>query len=67
MHNDLQIFFRESFSFHEYVGFLLLLLLLKSSCSPWGSNRMRGIITISLCMLKLVLCSSTWSVFEKVP
>jgi hypothetical protein len=43
---------RELFSFHEYVGFLLLLL---SSLSPWWYDRIHGIISIFLYLFSLYL------------
>lgn len=48
---------RELFSLHEYVGFLhmLFLLLLKSSLNPWWSDKLQGIISIVLCLLRLAL------------
>jgi hypothetical protein len=39
---------RVLFSFHVYVGFLLFMLLLKISPSPWRSDRMHGIISTFL-------------------
>ena len=63
---------RELFSFHEYVGILLFLLQFKNSLSPWWSNRMHGINSIFISLLKLVLCvyghfwRRTHEVWEKV-
>ena len=37
---------RVLFSFHVNVGFLLFMLLVKTSLSPWRSDRMHGIISI---------------------
>ena len=57
---------RELFNFHMYVGFLLMLLLLKSSPRPWWFDRMHGIISI-LYWLRVVLWAIIWSILEKVP
>jgi hypothetical protein len=46
---------RNLFNFHEYVGQLLFLLLLNSRLSPWWFDRMHGIISIFLYLLRLVL------------
>ena len=46
---------RALISFHVYVGFLLFFMLLKSSFRPWWSERMHGIISIILNLLRLVL------------
>ena len=46
---------------------LLLLLLFKTSLSTWWSDRVYGIISIFLCLLRPVLWSFIWSVLEKVP
>jgi hypothetical protein len=46
---------RVLFIFHEYVDFLLFLVLFKSSLSLWCSDRMHGIISIFLYLLS-VLC-----------
>jgi hypothetical protein len=37
---------RVLFSFHVYVGFLLFMLLLKISLTPWWSYKVHGIISI---------------------
>jgi hypothetical protein len=42
---------RVLFSFHLNVGFLLLMLLLKISLSPWCSDRIYGVISIFLYLL----------------
>ena len=47
---------RKLFCFHEYMGFLLFLLLLKSSHNPWWSAGMQAVISIFLYLLMLVLC-----------
>jgi hypothetical protein len=57
---------RALFSFHVYVDFLLFLLLLKTSLSPWWSDRNHGIISIFLYLLRPVLWWITWSILEKV-
>jgi hypothetical protein len=46
---------RVLFSFHMNVVFLLFMLLLKISLSPWLSDRMHGIISIFLYLLRPVL------------
>jgi hypothetical protein len=53
---------RELFRFHEYVGFLLFQLLLRFLLSLRWSDRIHGIISIFLYLLKLVLCLNMWSV-----
>ena len=45
---------RVLFSFHVNVGFLLFMLLLKISLSPWWSDRMHGTISIFLYLLRPV-------------
>ena len=45
---------RVLFCLHVYGGFLLFLLLLKTSLSPWRSNRMHQIISIFLYQFKLL-------------
>ena len=37
---------REFFSFHEYVDFLLFMLLLKSKFNPWWSDKMQRVISM---------------------
>ena len=56
---------RELFIFHEYVGFLLFLLLLKSSLSLWWSGRTNGITSIYLYVLRFIRYLIMWSVFRK--
>ena len=46
---------RMLFSFQVNVGFLLFMLLLKISLSPWGSAKMHGTISIFLYLLRPVL------------
>ena len=46
---------RVLFGFHVNVGFLLIILLLKISLSPWWSDRMHGTISIFLYLLRSVL------------
>ena len=46
---------RVLFSFYVNVGFPLFMLLLKISLSPWWSDRMHGIISIFLYLLRTVL------------
>ena len=48
------------------IGFLLFLLL-KSSFNPWWSDRIQGVISIFLCLLRLALWPTVWSVLERVP
>jgi hypothetical protein len=55
---------RVSFSFHVYVSFPLFLLLLKSSLSPWCSDRMHVIISIFFYLLRLVWWASTCSILD---
>ena len=54
-------------SFHVYVGFLLIMLLLKTSLSLSWSDRMHSIISILFYLLRTVLWLIIWSVLEKVP
>ena len=54
------------FGFLMYVGFLLFLMLLKTSLCPWWSDRRHGIISIFLYLLRSVLWPIIWSVMEKV-
>jgi hypothetical protein len=49
-----------------YMGFLLFLLSLKTSISPWQSNRVCGIYLVFLYLLRFVLCLIIWLIFEKV-
>ena len=55
---------RVLFSFPVYVWFLFILLLLKSSLSPWWSDRIHGIISIFF-LLRPVLRLIKWSVLNK--
>jgi hypothetical protein len=48
------------------VGFLLFLLLLKIRLGPWWSERVHGIISVFLCLLRPVLWPIIWSILEKV-
>ena len=57
---------RELLSFHEYVGFLLFLLLFKSSFNPWWSGKMQGVNLIFLYLLRFALWQIIWSILEKV-
>ena len=58
---------RVLFCFHVNVGFVLFMLFLKMSLSPWWSERMYGIISIFLYLLSPVLLPIIWSVLEKIP
>ena len=58
---------RVFFSFHGNVDFLLVMLLLKISLSPWWSDRIYGIISIFFYLLSPVLWPIMWSILEKVP
>jgi hypothetical protein len=60
-------FSSELFSFHEFVSFLLFLLLLVSSFNLWWTDKMQGVILVFLYPLRHVLCLSMWSTLEKVP
>jgi hypothetical protein len=53
-------------NFHEAVGFLVFLLLLKSSFSPLWHDKIYGIIFIFLDLLRPALWKTIWSVLEKV-
>jgi hypothetical protein len=55
------------FSFQLFAHFLLLFLLLNSSFNALWSDRMHGIISIFLYLLRLALCPKIWSILEKVP
>ena len=61
---------RMLFSFHVYVGFLLFLLLLKTSLSPWRSDRVHAwdysnlLISVEVCFVSK---ASIWLLLEKVP
>lgn len=57
-------FSSEFFNFHQFVGFLLLLI---SSFNPWWSDRMQDVTSIFLYLLRLALCLSIWSIFEIAP
>ena len=46
---------RELFSFHEYVGFLMFLLLLKSSFNPWWSDKIQLFFQF-YCMYRELQC-----------
>ena len=54
------------FSFLMYVTFLLFLLLLISLSACW-SDRMHGIISIFLHLLRPDLWPTLWSILDKVP
>ena len=58
---------RVLFCFYVYVGFLLFMLLLKTSLRPWWSNRMHGIISIFLYLLRPDMWLIIWLIFEKLP
>ena len=58
---------RELFSFHMYLGFLLLLFFLKTSLNPWWSDRLHRTISIVFYLLRLVLLLIIWTILEKVP
>ena len=58
---------KQLYSFHVFVGFLLFLLLLRNSCRPQWSDRIHGIISIFLYLLRSVLWPIIWSFLEKVP
>jgi hypothetical protein len=55
------------FSFQLFVDFLLLFLLLNSSFNALWSDRMQGIISIFLYLLRLALYSKIWPILGKVP
>jgi hypothetical protein len=55
------------FSLQLFACFLLLFLLLRPSFNALRSDRMQGIISVFLYLLRLVLCPSIWSTLEKVP
>ena len=48
------------------IGFLLFLLLMKSSFNPWWSDKLNRVISIFLYLFRLVLYLIIWSVLEKV-
>ena len=52
----------ELFSFHELVSFLFLVI---SSFIQWYLDKMQGVISIFLYLLKLPLYLSIWSILEK--
>jgi hypothetical protein len=56
---------RVLFSFHVNVGFLLFILLLKIRLTPWWSARMRGITSVFLYLLRLVLWPIIYGQFWK--
>jgi hypothetical protein len=58
---------RELFSFYEYVGFLLFLWLLKSSLNLRWSDRMQGVTSVFLYLLRFALCPILWFVWRKPP
>ena len=53
--------------FYVNLGFLLFMLLLKISLSPWWSGRMHGTISIFQYLLRPVLWPIIWSILEEVP
>ena len=53
------------FSFHEFVNFVLFLLLMISSFNLW-SDRMQGVVSVLFYLLRLALCLSMWSVLKNV-
>jgi hypothetical protein len=57
----------ELLSFQLFACFLSLFLLLSSSFNSLWSDRMPGIISIFLYLLRLALCPRIWSILEKVP
>ena len=60
-------FSRELFNLHECVGYLVFLLLLKSSFNTWWSDKIHGIISVFFYLLLLALWWTIWSVWEKNP
>lgn len=55
---------RHLFSFYKFVCILLFLLFI--SFNPWWSDKMQGVISVFLFLLRHTLCPSIWSIFEKV-
>jgi hypothetical protein len=53
------------FSFQLFAYFLLLFLLLSSSFNALWSDRMHGIISVFLYLLRLALCPKIWLILEK--
>lgn len=51
------------FSFHEFAGFLLLL---KSTFTPWWSDRMQAVISIFFYLLDLLCDQVFWRRFPEV-
>ena len=59
-------FSRELFGLREFARCLWFLLLV-SSFNPWWTDRMQGIISVFLYLLRLSLCPNAWSILEKDP
>ena len=57
----------ESFSFHEVVGFLFFLLLLKSKFNQLWIDNMQSIVSIFLHLLRLAFSLTICSILENVP
>ena len=53
---------REMFNFHKCIDFLVFLLLLKSSFNPWWSDKIQGLISVLLYLLRL-LCDWVYGQF----
>ena len=61
-------FTTELFSFHEFISFLFLLFLI-FSFNQWWLDGMKGIISISLYLLRLAMCPSMlsfWRLFHEL-
>jgi hypothetical protein len=55
------------FSFQLFACFFLLLLLFISSFNVLWADKMHGIISIFLYLLRLALCTKIWSILVMVP
>jgi hypothetical protein len=54
------------FSLQMFTYFLLLFLLLSSNFNVLWSDRIHGITSIFLCLLRFALCPNIWPIFEKI-
>lgn len=62
-------FSSELFSFHEFVRFLMFLLLFISSFNPWCSDRMQSVVSIFFSLWALLwapICGQFWRKFHEL-
>lgn len=57
-------FSSEVLSFQEFINSLVFPLLLTSSFNPWWSDRIQGVISVFLYLMRFALCPNMWSILE---